>query len=364
MPSISVMLKPASGRCNLQCKYCFYHSLTQARGIDDYGIMDISTAKRVIDASLNYAGSESVYFTFQGGEPLIAGKEFFRQFVDYVDKANKAGAKVFYALQTNSTLIDSEWIELFKRNGFLIGLSLDGDEVGNKFRVDVNGNSVFDKIIQSARALQKAGVDFNIVSVVTAHSAEHIERIYGYFKSQGFRYLQFIPCLRPFGEDAPSELYMDSKQYAEYFAKLFELYLQDYKSGNYVSVRHLDNMVSLYLGGGAEQCGMIGHCARQFVVEANGNVYPCDFYCLDEWLLGNINDSDFVALSRLPKAIDFLRNSLEIPQRCKSCKYYPLCRGGGCKRNRDSVDYCEAYKIFFEKYIKDFAVFVKRENKK
>ena len=158
--------------------------------------------------------------------------------------------------------------------------------------------------------------------------------------------------LRPFDEDAPSELYMDSKQYAEYFAKLFELYLQDYKSGNYVSVRHLDNMVSLYLGGGAEQCGMIGHCARQFVVEANGNVYPCDFYCLDEWLLGNINDSDFVALSRLPKSIDFLRNSLEIPQRCKSCKYYPLCRGGGCKRNRDSVDYCEAYKIFFEKYIK------------
>ncbi|MDE6472146.1 MAG: radical SAM protein [Clostridia bacterium] len=361
MPSISVMLKPASGRCNLQCKYCFYHSLTQARGIDDYGIMEISTAKRVIDASLNYAGSESVYFTFQGGEPLLAGKEFFRQFVDYVKKANKVGAKVFYALQTNGTLIDSEWIELFKQNGFLIGLSLDGDEVGNKFRVDFKGNSVFDKVLQNAHALQKAGVDFNIVSVVTAHSAQRIERIYEYFKSQDFRYLQFIPCLRPFGDKSPSELYMDSKQYSKYLAKLFELYLQDYKSGNYVSVRHLDNTVSLYLSGSAEQCGMVGHCARQFVVEANGNVYPCDFYCLDEWLLGNINDSDFVTLSHLPKAIGFLRNSLNISEDCKKCKYFAVCRGGGCKRNRDSVDYCEAYKEFFDKYIKDFEAFAKGE---
>lgn len=359
MPPISVMLKPASCRCNMQCKYCFYHSLTKARGIADLGIMDVSTAKKVVDSALNYAGEEDVYFTFQGGEPLLAGKEFFRQFVEYVNVSNTSNAKVHYALQTNATLIDNEWAELFRRNGFLIGISLDGDEVGNKFRVDYNGNSVFNKVVKSARLLQDVGVDFNVVSVVTSHTAKHIDSIYDYFKSQGFGYLQFIPCLRPFDEEDESGLYMDDEQFAEYLAKLFELYLQDYKMGKYVSVRHLDNMVSLYLGGGAEQCGMIGRCSRQFVVEANGNVYPCDFYCLDEWLLGNINDSDFSSMSRLPKAIDFLRNSLDIPDKCKSCKYYAICRGGGCKRSRISADYCRAYKDFFDKYIKDFEVFAK-----
>ena len=361
MPPISVMLKPASGRCNMQCSYCFYHSLTQARDTADFGIMNISTAKEVIDSALQYAGGESVYFTFQGGEPLLAGKDFFRQFVEHADESNPGGAKINYALQTNGTLIDDEWIDLFKKNGFLIGLSLDGDEGSNKFRVDCKGNNVFEKVVKNAHALQKAGVDFNIVSVVTAHSAKRINEIYEYFKAQGFGYLQFIPCLRPFGYDAESELYMDSKQYAEYLGKLFELYLQDYKSGKYVSVRHLDNLVSLYFGGGAEQCGMIGHCARQFVVEANGNVYPCDFYCLDEWLLGNINDSDFVTLSRLPKAIDFLRNSLNVPDKCKSCQYFSVCRSGGCKRNRASADYCEAYKEFFNKHLKDFDAFAKEK---
>lgn len=54
-----------------------------------------------------------------------------------------------------------------------------------------------------------------------------------------------------------------------------------------------DNFYSSY----PEQCGMCGHCMHQFVAEGNGNIYPCDFYCTDEWLLGNINDSDFDTLA-------------------------------------------------------------------
>ena len=360
MPSISVMIKPASGRCNMQCAYCFYHSLTQTRATADFGVMDVSTAQRVIDSALKYSGGESVYFTFQGGEPLLAGKEFFLKFIDTVNKANRQNSTVHYALQTNGTLIDDEWIDVFKSNNFLIGLSLDGDEDCNRFRVLSGGAPVFDKVIKHARKLQQAGVDFNVVSVVTGYTAERIESIYKYFKSQGFGYLQFIPCLRPFGDNSKSQLFMDDSQYTNYLCKLFELYLKDYKAGRYVSVRHFDNMASLYLCAGAEQCGMQGHCARQFVVEANGNVYPCDFYCVDEWLLGNINDCDFYDLARLPKAIDFLRNSLAVPDKCKSCEYYAVCRAGGCKRNRASADYCEAYKDFFGKHLKDFEIFKKR----
>ena len=53
MPAISIMIKPASGRCNLRCKYCFYHDLTKNREIADYGIMDIDTAKRIIDSAVD-----------------------------------------------------------------------------------------------------------------------------------------------------------------------------------------------------------------------------------------------------------------------------------------------------------------------
>ena len=83
MPAISIMIKPASGRCNLRCKYCFYHDLTKNREIADYGIMDIDTAKRIIDSAVDFAKGDNIYFTFQGGEPLLAGKEYFLRFFEH-----------------------------------------------------------------------------------------------------------------------------------------------------------------------------------------------------------------------------------------------------------------------------------------
>ena len=68
---ISVMLKPASGACNLQCRYCFYSALQPYRDTFFKGFMQPQTAHRVIDAALAFAGDSDVFFTFQGGEPLL-----------------------------------------------------------------------------------------------------------------------------------------------------------------------------------------------------------------------------------------------------------------------------------------------------
>ncbi len=322
------------------------------------GIMTQETASCVIASSLELADGDSVYFTFQGGEPLIAGKEFFLYFIDKVKQLNSKGSKVYYALQTNGTLVDEEWADMFKREQFLIGLSLDGDADGNIYRMDSAYAPVFNKVVETADLLTAKGVDFNILTVVTARCAEGIERVYTFFKSRGYRYLQFIPCLRPLGYDGDGEMYMTSKQYAEYLIRLFNLYVKDYVSGNYVSIRHLDNAVRLFLGERSEQCGVSGHCSRQFVIEGNGNVYPCDFYCIDEWLLGNINDTGLRELARCDKARQFIVRSLDIPDKCKQCPFYRMCRAGGCTRSREDTDYCDAYRSFYSKCLPLFRVFL------
>ena len=75
---ISVMLKPASGNCNLRCKYCFYHDLAATRQTENKGYMTRDTALQVMDKALAFAGDGPVYFTFQGGEPLLAaGNRWF-----------------------------------------------------------------------------------------------------------------------------------------------------------------------------------------------------------------------------------------------------------------------------------------------
>lgn len=357
MPSLSIMLKPASSACNMRCKYCFYHDISEKRMRFSYGMMSESTARNVIEEAFKLADGEPIYFVFQGGEPTLRGLGFFREFVSIASKLNKKNSPVYYSLQTNGTLIDEQWAEFFKENNFLIGLSLDGDQSDNLYRVDADGCNAFKQVTDTAELFKRYGVEFNILAVTTARTAKNIEAIYTWFKAQGFRYLQFIPCLRPIGDDSESDLYMTVEQYGDYLIKLFKLYAEDYEQGNYVSVRQMDNIVRMYLGGLAEQCGVSGHCSPQFVVEGDGSIFPCDFYCVDEWKLGNINSGTFEEMARSSKIIEFIKESYETKAECRRCEYFGLCRGGGCKRNRADMDYCAAYKKFFDACLPLFKVF-------
>ncbi len=362
MPPLSIMIKPASSLCNMRCRYCFYHDVAQSREEFSFGVMKEETMRRLIQQALLFADGESVAFAFQGGEPLMAGIGYFKSFVRTVNELNKKGSKVFFGMQTNGLLLNDEWAEFLHENSFLVGLSLDGDVENNRFRIDAERKSTQGRVLEKARLLEYHEVDFNILTVLTGDCAENVEQIYRYFRRQGFRYLQFIPCLRPFGSDEKSELYMTNEQYASFLIRLFNLYVKDYVRGNYTSIRQFDNWVHIFNGGRAEQCGMMGHCTHQFVVEGNGNVYPCDFYCIDKWLLGNVETHTLEQMAKSKTAEDFIRESLHVPEKCKACRYYPMCRAGGCKRSREDTDYCEAYKKFFAACLPLFRVFSAEKN--
>lgn len=357
VPDVSIMIKPASSLCNMRCKYCFYHDVASKREAYGFGFMDGRTAEILITKAFDYAGGGNVYFTFQGGEPTLAGLGFFQNFVATAERTNTGGSQVYYSLQTNGTLINEEWCAFLKEKNFLVGLSLDGNMDGNRYRVDAKGENCFSKAVHAADLMSEYGVDFNILSVVTGYLADHIEEQYSFLVSKGYRYLQFIPCLRPFGDKSDNPLYLTAEQYARFLVTAFNKYVRDYIKGNYTSVRGFDNWVQMARGNRAEQCGYSGRCSRQFVVEANGNVYPCDFYCTDEYRLGNINLMSFDAMAKSRRAEEFLKESLFIPEKCKQCNYYGLCRSGGCKRQRESEDYCESYKTFFSCCLPLFRVF-------
>ena len=78
MPELSIMIKPASSLCNLRCEYCFYHDVSQIREEHNLGIMSAETSDRLIKSALDFARGDSVAFAFQGGEPLLAGFDYFK----------------------------------------------------------------------------------------------------------------------------------------------------------------------------------------------------------------------------------------------------------------------------------------------
>lgn len=359
MPAISVLMKPASSLCNMSCDYCFYCDEAEKRTQKSFGFMSEQTLKNVIRKTMLRAEG-MISYAYQGGEPTLRGLDFFRQAIAYQKQYNKHHISVHNALQTNGYLIDDKWCEFLKENRFLVGLSLDGTpQIHDSLRRDrKTGGATFAIIMENAKRMDAYGVDYNILTVVTSGIAENVADVYSFYKENGWHYQQYIACLDPLGETRGKTPHaLTPELYGRFLIDLFSLWLADLKKGKQPYIRQFENWMGLSAGYGAEACDQRGTCGIQNVVEADGSVYPCDFYMLDAYRLGNFNEDQLDVIDKRRSEIGFTERSRRLDESCISCKYYRLCRGG-CQRNRD-IDsatglyknyFCPSYKMFFEKY--------------
>ncbi len=362
MPPISVMIKPASASCNLRCEYCFYTDEIRHRGTPNYGIMSKDTAETVVRRFLT-AAEGFCTFAFQGGEPTLAGLDFFKNFVELEKKHAAPGVRVQNAIQTNGMLIDAQWARFFSENGFLVGLSLDGNkETHDRYRVRPDGKGSFQTVLRASQLFDAHRVDYNILTVVTAALADKIGAVFGFYKKHGMYYQQYIPCMDPLeGERGVAQYSLTPEKYEAFLKTLFDLWYGELKRGNYISIRFFDNLVHILRGRPPEQCSMLGRCSVQYLLEADGSVFPCDFYAMDGFRLGNITVDEIPAIDARRREIRFIEDTVPVHSECGACKWYPLCRNG-CRRDRlpgqnggPGINYyCKAYQGFFEYSIERF----------
>ena len=374
MKNLNLLIKPASSSCNLRCRYCFYYDVADNREVKNYGIMNDDTLENMVKKVFDDV-EHTANFAFQGGEPTMAGIEFFEKFHKLVEKYNTKKIIVNFSLQTNGTLLNKKWLELFKKHNYLIGLSLDGNkEMHDTFRIDSKGEGTFSKVLKAAKMMKKAEVEFNILCVVNKLIAQNGKLVYNFFKNNGFRYYQFIPCLDSLSCSEEKDYTLTAEDYGKFLDETFNLWYEDIMSDKKISVRHFDNYTKIILGEEPEACDMVGHCNMNAVLESDGSMYPCDFYVLDEFKVGNINESTFEELFKSEAEMRFLRTSLVVDEKCKVCRYFKICRGG-CRRHKELTAegnyenrFCESYKYFFEKNIDkmvkvaEYVMKIRREN--
>ncbi len=353
----------------MRCTYCFYRDEVSERSVKNYGRMSQDTADMLIERALGETDG-SVAFAFQGGEPSLMGLDWFRHFVSTVHELDKEG-RASFAFQTNGYIIDKEWASFFRENNFLVGLSLDGSRrIHDMYRRGNDGEGSFRKVFSAAEALSEENVQFNILVTVTSNCAENIEELIPFFSRNGFRYLQFIPCLDPLGEEG-GEYSLTPGVFTQFLKKLFVYYYNSWREGNYISIRYFDNLVSMKCGNPPEECGMAGVCSNSYyVVEGDGSVFPCDFYVLDGYEMGNIRRDSLSSMDEKRKKTGFVEKSLSLPDECRSCSVFSLCHGG-CRRERE--DYatgemrvnrlCSSYKEFLSFADKALTVMAYWENK-
>ncbi|MCT4543026.1 MAG: anaerobic sulfatase maturase [Vallitalea sp.] len=370
MPPLTTLIKPASGNCNLRCKYCFYYDVISNREVKNYGIMSEETLEELVKKAFDFAEG-IVTFAFQGGEPTLASLDFFRKLIEFEKKYNKNNIKVNNALQTNGMVIDDEWAKFFHDNEFLIGLSIDGyKDIHNYYRIDAKGEGSFNRVLKTAKLFDKYDVMYNVLCVVNKHVAKHGRKVLNFYKKQGFKYLQFIPCLDEIGEKPGQNPFsLTPKDYEIFLKNTFDIWYEDFINGNGISIRMFDNILQMILGYEPESCDMRGHCSNSSIIEADGSVYPCDFYVLDEWKLGNINENSFEEMVKSETAINFIKESIDTDPECRECKYYRICRGG-CKRHKEPKIngkytknyFCSAYKEFYKYTLPRFVDMAKKIN--
>ena len=342
MKNMTIMLKPASSLCNMRCGYCFYSDVAASRQKASHGIMSRETAAAVIHNTFKVmTKGDHVTFSFQGGEPSLAGLDFFEFFVGEVKKAAPPNVRVRYALQTNGLAVDEDWCRFYKENKFLLGLSLDGSAaLHNGNRVDGGGKGTFNRVMKAKGLFDRLGVEYNILCVLSSQNARRAQGIWDFFVREKIKYIQFIPCIEPLTNPEGSQDALTADKFYLFYSTLYPIWKRGLEKGsasqNLIRVQLFEDLISLLLHGQRVTCGLSGGCTPQIIVEADGSVYPCDFYVLDEYKIGDLAAHDLQQVFEAVIKSDFIKKSPETPAQCENCTHYRWCRGG-CKRMDKAV---------------------------
>ena len=195
MKHLFLLIKPASGICNMRCKYCFYYDVMDHRKIESYGLMTDSVLEKMVQRAYD-DHHESVTFMFQGGEPTLVGLSFYQKLIRFVEQYNIKNIQTYYTIQTNGTLITPEFARFFKTHQFLVGISIDGNQrLHDMYRRDKQLQGSFSSVKKGLQLLQQHNVDFNILAVITEETTKHTEEVYRFLSNLGTMFVQFIPCL-------------------------------------------------------------------------------------------------------------------------------------------------------------------------
>ena len=352
----SLLIKPASAVCNLDCSYCFYLD----RDADPYKAlparrMTVETLERLVDTYLFY-GYPTGTFAFQGGEPTLAGLPFFEKLVELQKRYGRNGQEVSNSIQTNGLAINDAWCRLFKEYHWLVGVSLDGPgEMHDRYRLDRQGCGTWRAVMNAIECLRKNAVEFNVLCVLSRANVAQPRQLYAFFRSLGIDYIQYIPLAEFDGLGQPLPFTITPEEYGRFLCETFDLWWPDRRR---VHIRYFENIAEALAGRRPGTCTMHETCDSYAVVEYNGDVYPCDFFVEREWKLGNVNLDSWPEIARRQRRRQFAANKTVPHPTCQVCEYQSICHGGCPKHRYDrhrqfgDLDYfCAAYKAIFAKSI-------------
>ncbi|WP_420029600.1 anaerobic sulfatase maturase [Moellerella wisconsensis] len=347
-----VMAKPTSYRCNIKCEYCFYLEKESLFGQQKENVnvsndqMQENTLKRYIRDYIESHSGNQIDFAWQGGEPTLAGLDFFRQAVKY-QKQYAKGKTITNSLQTNAIAINRQWAQFLAENKFLVGVSIDGLEaVHDKYRITVNGRPTFERVKNAIALLIEYGVEFNTLTVINDQNWNKGKETYHALKRLGSRFFQFIPIVevdQRFNSqsysyapapDAPMAPFsVPSHGYGQFMTDIFNEWIKEGDVGQ-IFIRLFDSLLGTWMGYPASSCIQSKTCGQAVIIESNGDIYSCDHFVYPANLIGNVKQHSLAKMMSSKQQQRFGQNKYDkLTDMCRKCEVQALCYGG-CPKHR------------------------------
>ena len=336
--------------CNYNCDFCFYAK----KHYDWKKTMTIDMCKDIIrkTSDYNYAnGVKKSNIIFHGGEPLIRGIDFFQEMMDFEQEImTEYPDRTFdNTIQTNASLVDSNWIAFFKKYNFNVGISLDGDGELNYHYATENDEQNIEHIISVYHSMDDAGINVGILSVITEKHSKDTKRFYDFIVNNGIKKIAILPCINDI-----SNYTIKVQALSNFMMELFDFYFY----GTYrVTIREFTNVIERALGytqvRSCANCGRMS-CGTFLTYDSQGNIFFCDKAYDKERIIANISQVNIEDIFDNPKYCKERSQCMNFYNTtCLNCPIKNLCNGS-CYRN-DVITasgeitnrFCDVYKIVY-----------------
>jgi len=352
-----IFTKPVSDLCNLSCSYCYYQTEKPGNKKARTILNDENLLETYIRQHIEATTGDTVFFSWHGGEPTLAGIDFYRKVVRIQKKYLPAGKKLLNGIQTNGTLIDDDWCRFLKQENFIAGVSIDGPEkLHNHFRMNNSMNGSFNDAFRGFKLLQKYGIPVEILCVVSSANENFPAEVYSLFREAGARFITFLPLVERDFKSATevTEKSVNPVKFGQFLIKVFDEWVT-HDIGK-IQVQIFEETLRTVFTGDHTICIFKKNCGRVPVIESNGDFYACDHFTDKNHLQGNILENHISYFLNSGKQQKFgLAKSKTLPEFCKTCEVLDFCNGE-CPKNRfikspdgeDGLNYlCSGYKLFF-----------------
>ncbi len=335
------MIIPTLG-CPSKCSYCWSSEVGSPR-------MTIETVREIVDWLRDFR-DDPVTFTFHGGEPLLAGADYYREVLPLL-KDELEHLSPNFALQTNLWLLTPELAEVLAEHEIPIGSSLDGPQELNDLQ---RSEGYYERTMAGYELARKHGLQVQFICTFTSHSVQFKEEIFNHFMENDLT-LKLHPALPSLKSDEPDRWALPPEEYGELLVYLLDKYLENMDR---IEVRNINDYARCVLTGRGTVCTFVDCMENTFAVGPDGSIYPCyRFVGMPAFVMGNVRDHPSQADLAASPAAGLMRQFREyVDVNCKGCKHIRYCRGG-CPYNaiaptegeiRGVDPHCTAYKRIFD----------------